>query len=137
MPLRDLLVEKSDSTLVQLLRYGFVGGCAYAVDFGALFFFTEYLHVHYLVSAALGFLLGLITNYLLSIFWVFNTRSVSDRRMEFFIFSVIGLVGLGLNELFIWFFTEFAHLHYLVSKLIATVFVFFWNFFARKKLLFS
>ena len=135
--LEGLLKGKSDRTAIQLIRYGFVGGGAYAVDFTALYVLTEYLDIHYLISAALGFMLGLVTNYLLSIFWVFPTRSLSDRKMEFAVFAVIGAVGLGLNELFIWFFTENTHLHYLISKVISTVLVFFWNFFARKKLLFS
>jgi putative flippase GtrA len=137
MSLKSLLLTKSDRTSTQLIRYGFVGGCAYAVDFGTLYLFTDHLHIHYLLSAAMAFVLGLITNYILSIMWVFHTRSMDDRRKEFFVFAVIGAVGLGFNELFIWFFTETAGLHYLVSKLISTVFVFFWNFFARKKILFS
>lgn len=137
MNFKSLLLEKSDQTHIQLLRYTFVGGCAYVVDFGSLFFFTEYLRIHYLVSAALAFILGLITNYLLSILWVFSKRSIKDRQIEFIIFSIIGVVGVGINEFFIWFFTEITGFHYLISKLFSTVFVFFLNFFARKKLLFS
>ncbi len=137
MKLRRLLLEKSNQTHIQLLRYGFVGGCAYAVDFGSLYVFTEHLNIHYLISAALAFILGLIANYLLSIGWVFHTRSVDNQRKEFILFALIGVVGLGFNELFIWAFTEWGQIHYLVSKLISTVFVFFWNFFARKKALFS
>lgn len=137
MTLKSLFVDKSDQTLIQLLRYGFVGACAYTVDFGSLIIFTEFLNIHYLISAALAFILGLITNYLLSIFWVFSKRSMEDKRKEFVVFTIIGMVGLGFNELFIWIFTEMAQFHYLISKLISTVFVFFWNFAARKKLLFS
>ncbi len=137
MTIKSILLDKSNQTHIQLVRYGLVGGCAYAVDFGALYAFTEHLGIHYLISAALAFVLGLFTNYFLSIAWVFHTRSVKDQRMEFVLFALIGVVGLGFNELFIWLFTEMAGLHYLVSKLISTVFVFFWNFFARKKALFS
>ena len=137
MKLKSLLLDKSNQIHIQLVRYGFVGGCAYAVDFGFLYAFTEHLGIHYLISAALAFILGLITNYLLSIGWVFHTRSVDNQRMEFALFALIGVVGLGFNELFIWVFTEWGQMHYLVSKLISTVFVFFWNFFARKKALFS
>ena len=135
--LKRLLLSKTDRTGIQLIRYGFVGGCAYVVDFGSLYLLTDHLGVHYLLSAAIAFLLGLVTNYILSIVWVFHTRSVEDRKKEFFIFAVIGAVGLGFNELLIWFFTETGGYHYLVSKLCSTVFVFFWNFFARKKILFS
>ncbi len=130
-------LKKNDSTHIQLLRYAVVGGCAYSVDFGALFFLTDYLHVHYLVSAAAAFSLGLLTNYTLSVLWVFSKRSISNKQKEFLLFALIGLVGLGFNEAIMWLFTGLASFHYLVSKLFSTVFVFFWNFLARKKILFS
>lgn len=133
----SFILSKSDKTSIQLLRYGFVGGIAYSVDFGFLIFLTEVFKIHYLISAAIAFILGLLTNYALSIFWVFSKRTLADKRIEFLIFSIIGLVGLGLNEAIIWFFTEFIHFHYLISKMFSTVVVFFWNFFARKKILFS
>ena len=135
--MRSFFFNKSDKTSVQLFKYFFVGGIAYTVDFGSLFILTDLVKVHYLISAAIAFTLGLITNYSLSIVWVFSKRTVADKRLEFIIFSIIGLVGLGLNEVIIWFFTEWIHFHYLISKIFSTVVVFFWNFFARKKILFS
>jgi len=130
-------LRKNDRTLIQLFRYAVVGGCAYAIDFGALFYLTDYLHIHYLISAAAAFSLGLMTNYILSIYWVFSKRSVSNKQTEFLLFALIGLIGLGFNEAAMWLFTGLASFHYLVSKLISTVFIFFWNFFARKKILFT
>lgn len=135
--IRSFLFKKSDKTSVQLFKYFFVGGIAYTVDFGSLFILTDIFKVHYLISAAIAFTLGLITNYTLSIFWVFSKRTVANKRLEFVIFSIIGVIGLGLNEVIIWFFTETIHFHYLISKVFSTVVVFFWNFFARKKILFS
>ena len=131
------LFKKSHKTHIQLFRYALVGGCAYVVDFGALYLLTDHIKMHYLLSAAIAFTLGLITNYILSILWVFSNRTVSNKQMEFLIFALIGVVGLGFNEITLWFFTGIVHLHYLVSKLISTVFVFFWNFFVRKKVLFT
>jgi len=131
-----LLLSKSDKTHIQLLKYGVVGGIAYVVDFGFLIFLTEFIKIHYLISAAIAFILGLLTNYALSISWVFNKRALANKKIELLIFSIIGVVGIGFNELIIWFFTEWVAFHYLISKLISTVGVFFWNFFARKKILF-
>jgi putative flippase GtrA len=133
----DFFRDKTDSTLIQLFRYTFVGGIAFLADFSALYLLTETAHIHYLLSAALAFLLGLTTNYLLSVLWVFDKRKLSSRWVEYLVFGFIGVIGLGMNELFMWFFTERMHFYYLVSKLIATAFVYFWNFFARKIALFS
>jgi putative flippase GtrA len=136
--LADLLFRReTDSTLIQLFRYLWVAGVAFVVDFSTLFLLTHFAGLHYLASAAIAFLLGLVTNYTLSIRWVFNRRARSDKRAEFVVFALVGAAGLGLNELFLWIFTDLASLHYLISKLISTGLVFFFNFFVRKALLFT
>lgn len=131
-----LFREKTDNTFFQLIRYTFVGGFAFLIDFGALYILTEFAHLHYLLSAGIAFLLGLLTNYILSIRWVFATRIIRDKKLEFIIFAVIGLIGLGLNELFLWIFTDLLVIHYLVSKILTAMIVYMWNFFVRKLILF-
>ncbi|MCE5214340.1 MAG: GtrA family protein [Methanobacterium sp.] len=135
--LLDLLFKRStDKTSIQFLRYIFVGGVAFIVDFGSLYILTDYLAIYYLISAAIAFILGLITNYLLSISWVFNRHTFANKPFEFGVFAVIGIIGLILNELFIWFFTAELGFYYLLSKILAAIIILFWNFFARKLTLF-
>ncbi|MFH1093343.1 MAG: GtrA family protein [Candidatus Omnitrophota bacterium] len=131
-----LLKTKTNNISIQLFRYTFVGGIAFIFDFGSLFVLTEYFNIYYLVSAAIAFLIGLSVNYYLSITWVFEKHLIKSRLMEWIIFACIGIVGIALNELFMWIFTERGKLHYLYSKFIATVLVYFWNFFIRKITLF-
>jgi len=126
----------SCKTSVQLFRYLFVGGTAFGVDFGLLFALTEFIHLHYLISAALAFLGGTVTNYNLSIRWVFPKGGFS-KGVEFTLFAAIGLAGMVLNEIFMFVFVEWGHLHYLPAKICSAVLVFLWNFFARKFFVFS
>lgn len=135
--LHTLFIAPTNNTLLQLFRYGFVGGAAFVVDYGSLYVLTEFLSVPYLWSAAIAFILGLVTNYLLSISWVFKKNATMQRWQEFLFFAIIGVIGLGFNELIMYVGTDMLHLHYMLSKLISTVIVFFWNFFARKYLLFN
>ena len=106
------------------------------VDFGMLFLLTHYFYVHYLISAAIAFCLGLTVNYLISIVWVFTKRSIEKRWLEFVLYSIIGIVGLGLNELIMWVATGLIGLFYLISKVISTAVVYLWNFSARRFILF-
>jgi len=131
-----LFREKTDNTFLQLIRYTIVGGFAFLIDFGTLYILTEFVNLHYLLSAGIAFILGLLTNYFLSIRWVFDTRIVRDKKLEFIIFAVIGLIGLGLNELFLWIFTDLLDIYYLGSKVLTAILVYLWNFFARKRILF-
>lgn len=69
------------------MRYTVVGFVAFVVDVSLLVLLTEFAGIHYLISAALSFICGLVTNYGLSITWVFDHRSVENRWIEFGIFS--------------------------------------------------
>ncbi len=135
--IEQLFLKQSDKTHIQLLRYTFVGAFAFSIDYGLLYIFTEFANFHYLLSAAFSFSCGLIVNYFLSILWIFTTHKFINKRLEFLFFAMIGIIGLGMNEIFIWFFTEKISFHYMISKLFSTFFVYLWNFFARKYLLFG
>ena len=134
--LRAIFASKSSNTIIQLIRYGFVGGAAFVLDISTLYFLADYCGIHYLVSAAIAFTVGLTTNYLLSIIWVFSSRNQADTKKEFAVFTLVGLFGLGLTELLLWLLTDLLAVHYLYSKLVATAIVFFSNFGLRKILLF-
>ena len=41
------------------------------------------------------------------------------------------MIGLLLTELFLWF-GDLLSVHFMLSKVVATVIVFFWNYLARK-----
>jgi putative flippase GtrA len=131
-----LFVRKSDHLSVHLLRAIFSSNVAFALDFGLLVLLTEVVHLHYLVSNIIAFMTGTSLLYILSIFWVFSRRAIQSRHLEYWLFILIGVVGVGFNELFIWLFTEKVHIYYLYSKIIAGSIVFFWNFLSRRYILF-
>lgn len=136
-----LFAGDTNNIIIQFFRYGIVGGLAFVVDFGLLWILTEYAGLHYLLSATVGFIAGLIVNYLISVRWVFTAsaaqRAASPglRRIEFICYALIGVVGLGLNSLILWLSTDVLGIYYLGSKLISTVLVFIWNFLARRVLM--
>jgi putative flippase GtrA len=134
--IRAVMFESTNSLVSQFLRYLIVGGLAFVVDFISLYLLTEFGGLHYLISAAVAFLLGLIANYSLSRAWVFDRRTLENPAAEFLVFAVIGLVGLGMNEGMIWFVREKVHFHYMVAKAISAGIVLIWNFSARKYVLF-
>jgi putative flippase GtrA len=135
--LARLVGNKTDNTLIQVLRFVLVGGLAFAVDFSSLYVLTEYMRLYYLHSAALAFFLGLTTNYLLTVAWVFQKRTFQNRFVEFVIFALLGVLDLGLNQIMICVLTEHACCYYLFSKAIATGLILPWNFGTRKLILFN
>lgn len=134
--LNRLFVYKTDNLLIQLTRYTIVGGLAFIVDFALLFILTEYIGLHYIASATCSFLAGLLVNYYISTAWVFES-TIKSKQIEFTLFALIGVLGLGLNDLLIWIFTEKCHIYYMFSKLITATLVYLWNFLGRKYLVFN
>ena len=120
----------------EFVRYFLASGVALLADIGALTIFTEVFGMPYLLAGALAFLIGLVLIYVLSTHWVFGARTVLSPWKEFAIFTLIGVVGLGINELILWILTGGLGIYVLYSKIASVVFVFSWNFFARKYLLF-
>ena len=120
----------------EFARYLIVGGLAFVFDTFALFSLTQFLKVNYLVSAPLGFVGGTIVNYTLCRTWVFERRRIVSTPAEMTIFTLIGVVGLGANELILWFFQSKLKIYYMIGKAVSGVVVFGWNFGARKLALF-
>ena len=131
---KKLFREKTDNTFIQFFRYIFVGGIAAVVNIGMLYVFTDICHIYYLISNVISFILGLTVNYILSKKFVFQDDVSMSKSKEFTLYAIIGVLGLGIDTLFMWIFTSIASLHYLVSKIISTAIVFIWNFGARKVL---
>lgn len=120
----------------QFWKYTLVGGMAFLADTGSLYILTEFCHLYYLLSASIAFSLGLIINYTLCICWIFKQHTYRSSAVEFFLFAIIGMVGLGCNEVFVWFFTEQVACYYIISKMISAVLVFSGNYYLRKTILF-
>lgn len=134
--IKALFFEPSNNGLLCFFRYAIVGGIATVVDWGVLCILTE-LGIFYLFSAVFGFFAGLIANYVLSKLFVFNGSETKVRRStEFITYGVIGVIGLGATLGIMYLLTNLANIHYFITKMIATILVLLWNYFARKKLLY-
>lgn len=118
--------------LNQILKFGVVGGLAFIIDYGILMFLTEVFHINYLISTTISFIVSVIFNYIMSIFWVFDVDENKNRTTVFSVFIILSVIGLLLNDLFMWIFVDGMSIHYLIAKIIATLLVMIYNFITRK-----
>ena len=132
-----LIFTRTDAVAIQIVRFGIVGAIATVADVSLLYFLESRIGVPYLLSAIFGFTLGISISYILSVIWVFASRSISSRSVEALAFVIIGIFGLGLTELIMYLSVESFHFHYLVGKAIAIVIVFGWNFGVRRAIMFK
>ena len=117
--------------LNQILKFGLVGGTAFVIDYVLLYFCTEFLHIHYLISSIISFTVSVIFNYILSIKWVFDVKKKQDVR-DFVIFIILSVIGLGINSLIMYVMVEKFGVYYMLSKIVSTAVVMVYNFITRK-----
>ena len=117
---------------LEFVRFCIVGGLSLLVDMGVLFGLTEFAGVNYFHSAGISFTISVIFNYWLCVKFVFKVRQKQTPKQAT-IFIGSSIVGLGLNQLCMWFFVEVIFLHYMIAKLGATVIVTAWNYVMKRK----
>ena len=122
---------KNNKLMMQILKFGIVGGTSFIIDYGIFTILSQLLHVHYLISSILSFSISVIYNYILSIKWVFDVRKKQTSK-EFIIFIILSVIGLGLNSLIMYISVDLMHIHEMISKIIATALVMVYNFITRK-----
>ena len=117
-----------------IVKYFFVALAGLVVDYLVLLISVEFLSLHPVVGATLGFLFGLLVNYYLSNKYIFRNAKIKSTTVNFLAFSVIGLVGLLILNTLMLIQVELLTINYLLAKTLSTIIVYFWNFFARAKL---
>lgn len=115
-------------------KYAVVGGIATIIDFSILYFLTDFVGFHYLLSATISFVFAALVNYNVNRRWTF--RSNGKKRRQIPIFFIIATMGVIINNNILYIGVEFFALHYLLVKVFATGIVMVWNFLGNKYLTF-
>lgn len=135
--LRERFPRKS--LMGQFLRYMVTGGVAFVADFGLFALCLYGFGWHYLLANLVGLVAGLVLNYAMSILWVFTACKrilKTQKGIEFVLFALVGIAGVGINQLLMYLMVDGIGINEMVSKMIAAVLVLMWNFGARKLMLF-
>ena len=158
--------SKNQRLVGEIIRFMLVGGLATVCDYAVYLFFRKvalpaelflgsavWNAASAVIATTLGFLVGLLINWVLSVVFVFRDgeRSVDVKSKKDFIkFAVIALIGLaftqiavGVGVLLIPSFLLFGVEQFLslgwnewLLKAVTTCIVLVFNYFARKKFIF-
>lgn len=118
--------------LAQFTKFGIVGVIAFIIDYGLMVLLTEVFGINYLISTTVSFIVSVIFNYLASMRYVFKHKEGMSLKKEFIIFVVLSIIGLGLNDVLMYFGTSILTISYLITKIGATAIVMVYNFITRK-----
>ena len=126
---------KQEKLLIQIFKFGIVGGIAFVIDYVSLIVCKEVFHLNTLLAAAIAFTISVIYNYIASVKWVFDVNKEKNEKTNFVIFIVLSIVGLIITEIIMWFGTDVMKISYLIIKIVATAIVMVFNFITRKMFL--
>lgn len=127
--------SKTEKLLIQIFKFGIVGGIAFIIDYLSLIVCKEVFHLNTLSSAAIAFTISVIYNYIASVKWVFDVNKEKNEKTNFIIFIVLSIVGLIITEIIMWLGSDVMGISYLIVKIVATAIVMVFNFITRKMFL--
>ncbi len=113
--------------LIKFIKFGIVGVSGVVVDFGITWILKERLKLNKYIANSAGFACAVVSNYYLNRIWTFHSAD-PHVGIQFAKFSVVALIGLGLNNAIIYLLTERYGVKFYTAKLIATGVVMLWNF---------
>ena len=119
----------------QIMKFGVVGFLCFGIDYGLMILLTEACGISYLLSSGISFSVSVIVNYILSLKFVFDTGKGNNKIVEFLIFIILSVIGLGINQELMWVCVDKLHVHYMLSKIGVTGVVMVYNFVTRKVIL--
>lgn len=121
---------------MRIVKYFFVGGAAATVDIGLFSIFAGYLGWPWVPVSIATFILATLTNYFLSIQFVFESGARHKKHVEVFGVFIVSGLALLVNQIILYLAIEIFGWHLIFSKIVATGAVFFWNYYGRSKFVF-
>jgi putative flippase GtrA len=120
--------------LFKFFKFIIVGFSGLIVDFSITFLLKEKLKIHRYIANSAGFTFAASTNYLLNRLWTFESNNPKVLQ-EFGTFFIISVIGLLINNFFLFLFERKLRFYY--AKFLAIMVTSLWNFSANYYLNFT
>lgn len=140
----DMRTKKESSGFVywvrhsEFFRYLAVSLIAFVLDVAVFSAGIRLIELSWAMAATLGFVVGVLAAYTLSVRFVFYSRKLRQAPLaEMLTFSLVGLCGLTVTQVILWVGIERWLFNPETSKFCAAGVTLLFNFFVRKFVLFN
>lgn len=119
----------------QLLRYLFVGGSTFLIDFSLLVIGREKFRLSVSVAASISYWISIVYNFSLNRFWTFSQKELSALHKHALFYGML----LAFNYVFTISFIHFTAslLHYGPAKVLAVAIQMSWTYYLYKTRIFK
>ena len=121
----------------EFLKFAIVGGIGTIVNISILYLLTEKIGVYYIFSAIISFIIAMTSNFILNKVWTFKENIKLKVGKKYLQFSLVSVVALSINLFFLYTFTEFLGIYYIISQVLAIGIALIANFLGNKIFTFS
>lgn len=122
--------------IFKFIKFGVVGFSGLIIDFALTYLLKEKLKVHRYIANSVGFMAAASSNYFLNRLWTFKSEN-PEIFLEYGTFILISLIGLGINNSFLFLFEKKLKVNFYFAKFLAIIVTTLWNFFANYLYTFS
>ena len=118
----------------RFVRYLFVGGTTFLIDFGILYFLKNNLQTTITFSTSVAYWISISYNFLLNRYWTFEAREKEDlkRHITIYMFLLIG------NYFFTLIFVAIIsnYIYFLFTKALAVAIQMTWTYYIYRDMIF-
>lgn len=120
---------------LQVFRFLVVGAFSFFIEFALFAFLIDSFQMLYMRANLIAMAVSVVCNYFLTRNIVFEPGSYSGK-VTFSLFVVFTLIGVGLNQLLLWFLVEKTLTDIRLSKILSISVVSVFNYLAKKHVVF-
>ena len=134
--LKEFLVSKN---LWEVFSYLFFGGCTFLVNFVTYFVFKDLLHINYLISNFIAWVISVLFAYITNKLYVFESRGKTavENIKELFLFFAARILTLGLDMASLSFCLEILKTNDFIAKFVSQFIVILSNYIFSKLIIFK
>lgn len=120
----------------EFIKYGFMAVIVVAIELVSFTVMISQLRINYLFATIISLAIGILLNWLGSRYFVFG-KSKHSTGKEFTLVAITSLAGVLLQIVTVFTAVEILNMQPLPGKVAAIIITFFWNYLARKKIIYK
>jgi|AntRauTorckE6833_2_1112554.scaffolds.fasta_scaffold22638_2 putative flippase GtrA len=121
---------------ITFLKFLVVGGTCASLDLIILYSLTEFVGLWYIYSGTISFFVVSVVSFLLNKKFTFEDKN-ENKKNQYTKYVCVIFVGIVINNLFLYIFTEFLLIWYVISRVLSSLVALIWNYNMSKKIIFK
>lgn len=113
--------RKRKDFAAKIVRYLFSGGIAAITNLALLWLFTSVIHIWYLLSSILAFMIAFGVSFVLQKFFTYQDHSTQGMKGQALTYLLVTGTNLALNTGLMYLAVDKAHMNYILAQIVVSI----------------